>query len=40
MISSSSSTVLSLFFVGLKLTSEFTSQEEPTEVSDFAAKAI
>jgi hypothetical protein len=40
MISSSSSTVLSLFFIGLKLTGEFTSQEEPTEVSDFAAEAI
>jgi hypothetical protein len=37
MISSSSSTVPFLFFVGLKLISEFTSLEEPTKVSDFAA---
>jgi hypothetical protein len=35
MISSSSSIVLSLFFIGLKLTGEFTSLEEPTEVSVF-----
>jgi hypothetical protein len=40
MILSSSSTVLSLFFIGLKLTGEFTLLEEPTEVSNFAAEAV
>jgi hypothetical protein len=40
MISSSSSIALSLFFVGLKLTGEFTSLEEPAEVSDFVAEAV
>jgi hypothetical protein len=40
LISSSSSTVLSLFFVGLKLTGEFTSLEEPTKAFNFAAEAV
>jgi hypothetical protein len=29
-----------LLLIGLKLTGEFTSLEEPTEVSDFAADAV
>jgi hypothetical protein len=40
MILLSSSTVIFIFSVGLKLTGEFTSLEEPTEVSDLAADAV
>jgi hypothetical protein len=40
MISSSSSTVLPLFFAGLRLTDEFTSLEEPLEVPEFAADVV
>jgi hypothetical protein len=40
MISSSSSTVLSIFSVSLKLTDEFTSLEEPTNDYDPAADAF
>jgi hypothetical protein len=40
MILSSSSTMLFMFFVGLKLTGEFTSLEEPTEDSYLAADAV
>jgi hypothetical protein len=40
MISSSSSTVPFMLSVGLKLTGEFTSLEEPTEDSDLAADAV
>jgi hypothetical protein len=40
MILSSSSTVSSIFSVGLKLTGEFTSLEEPTYDSELAADAV
>jgi hypothetical protein len=40
MISSSSSIVSSIFFVGLKVTGEFTSLEEPTDGSNIAADAV
>jgi hypothetical protein len=40
MISSCSSIVPSIFFVGLRLTYEFTSLEEPTDDSDLAAHVV
>jgi hypothetical protein len=40
MISLSSSTVFFVFSIGLKLTGEFTSLEEPTDDSDLAANAV
>jgi hypothetical protein len=40
MISSSSAIMSFIFFVGTKLTGKFTSLEEPTDDSDFAADAV
>jgi hypothetical protein len=40
MISSSSSIVSSILSIGVKLTGEFTSLEEPTDDSDIAADAV
>jgi hypothetical protein len=40
MISLSFSIVLSLFFIGLKPTGEFTSLEEPAKVSAFAVDVV
>jgi hypothetical protein len=40
MISSSSLSVFPLLFVGLMLTGEFTSLDEPTEVSVVVAAAV
>jgi hypothetical protein len=40
MISSSSSVVSHIFSIGVKLTSKFTSLEEPTNDSDIAADMV
>jgi hypothetical protein len=40
MISSSGSTMLFLIYAGLMLTSEFSSLEEPTEVSEGAVVVV
>jgi hypothetical protein len=40
MILLSSSTVLPLFFISLKLIGEFNSLEEPAEVPEFATDAV
>jgi hypothetical protein len=40
MISSSSFAVFFLLFIGLTLTSEFTSLEEPTDASEVAAAVV